>query len=205
MRLHGCAAGKPRNLVDRIGRGGCDVPRVASCVRMKFFKKLHRSDHRAVLIVNGKGSNSHRNFVSALVMNKSACMGGVRRFQSVCGRAMLATELAARLVAVQEWFRDAGMAEHFMPQVPRHTLRAGAPQENSVLPVEDTDPSRQTLQNIAAHLGVIERSHVGGADHPLYQFPSAEIRKTSLRLMIRNRGRLAFQRGGSGPGNGQRA
>lgn len=61
---------------------------------------------------------------------------------------------------MQERFRDTGMSDYLVSQVPGNSFRSAAPENDPLLQVEHAQADRQILQHVAADLRVFECSHV---------------------------------------------
>jgi hypothetical protein len=93
------------------------------------------------------------------MVQKTHGFGGMRCLDGAGDGAIVAAELTPGLIAVQQSFRDAGVANDFVPQVARNTLGAVAPEYDLVLHVDDAQTGRQAFENAAANVGIVKCGH----------------------------------------------
>ncbi len=150
--LHRGAAGNTCDFVDRARNVGA----VAEVCRLMSLEGFDGTDNRTLRVANWDSADAHRNFVSGLVVEKGESFRRLRSFDGLRQGAILAAEFAAGLIAVQQGFTNAAMADNFMPEAARDFFCARIPQNDSSLCVDNTESSRQIFQNTAPNLGIVE-------------------------------------------------
>jgi hypothetical protein len=61
-----------------------------------------------------------------------------------------------RLIAVQESFRDTGVADDFVAQVARDSFRPVAPEYDFLMHVDDAHAGRQAVEDAVTDVGVVK-------------------------------------------------
>jgi hypothetical protein len=107
-------------------------------------------------VVHGHGAQADRNLVSVFVLQKTNGFCGLRCLDGAGDRAILVAELTSRLVAMQDGFRDTGVAYDFMPQVARDALGPVAPEHNFLLKVYYAYASGQAIDYAATNVSVVK-------------------------------------------------
>ena len=153
---HQGVAGDAGDYVDAAGKTEVVVAVEGRRRLLQFFEGLDGADDRAVLVVNGDGADADRNFVSRFVVQKSDGLGGVRRLDGAGDRTIFFAEFASRLIAVQQSFRDTGVANDFVAQMAGDALGAVAPEDDFLLHVDDAQADGQAFQNAAADVGIVK-------------------------------------------------
>jgi hypothetical protein len=97
-----------------------------------------------------------RTGISGFVVQEADGFGGVRILDGMGDGAIFVAEFATRLIAVEQRFCDAAVADHFVAQVPRDALRTVAPEDNSLLQVDDTQAGGQAIDTAATDVGVVK-------------------------------------------------
>jgi hypothetical protein len=80
----------------------------------------------------------------------------VRSLDRAGDGAIIFAEFATGLIAVQQGFRDAGVADDVVAQVASDSLAAIAPENNFPLQVNDAEAGGQALEDAAADLGIVK-------------------------------------------------
>ena len=109
--------------------------------------------------MNRDGADADGNFVSGFVVEESSGLDGVRSFDGAGDGAIFAAEFATGLVAVQQSFGDAGVADDLVAQEPCDALGAIAPEDDLFLHVDDAEAGGHAVEDAAANLGVVECGH----------------------------------------------
>lgn len=116
---------------------------------MHLLEGFDGADDGTMLVVHGRGAPPDRNFISGFVVQKTQGFGGTRRLDGARDGAVFVAEFATRLIAVQQRFRDAGVANDFVAQVACDALRAIAPEDNFLLHVDDAQADGEAIDNAA--------------------------------------------------------
>ena len=124
--------------------------------QLQFRKAFKGADDGAVLVVNGNRVDANRNFISGLVVQEPDPFGGVRRLDGAGDRAVFLAEFTAGLIAVQQSFGDAGVADDFVAKMAGDTLGAVAPKDNFLLHIDDAQAGGQAIKNAATDIGVVK-------------------------------------------------
>jgi len=165
--LHPGMAGHAGDLVDAARKGSVFAPIVRTGSGLQFFKILDRSHNRSVLVMNGNGADADRNLMPRFVVQKTVSLGGLRRLHGAGDGTIFAAEFTARLIAVQQGFRDAGATNDFVPQPSGNAFCPIAPQNNSLFQVDDAQPGRQAFEDAAADFRVVEKwRHAWSREYP---------------------------------------
>jgi hypothetical protein len=112
-----------------------------------------------MLIKNGYGLHANRNIVSGFVVKRTGRLGGVRGLHGEGDGAILAAEFASRLIAMQERFRDARVADDIMAEMAGDALGSGTPDHDFLSEIDDAESDRQTFEDRAADLLIVKRGH----------------------------------------------
>ena len=123
-------AGDAGDLVDATRKADVVVAMIGARGLLQFLERFDCADDGAMLVVNRNGANADRNFISALVVQEADGLDGMRRLNRAGDGAVFVAEFATRLIAVQQGFRDAGVADDFVAQVPGNALGAVAPEDD---------------------------------------------------------------------------
>jgi hypothetical protein len=123
---------------------------------LQFLKCFYGADDRAVGIVHRDRANPNGHLMTTLVAKESSSLGGVRCLDGAGNGTILATEFASRLIAVQRSLSDTGVANDFVPQVSRDSLRTVAPEHDFLMHVDHAHPGRQAFENAAANIWIVE-------------------------------------------------
>jgi len=94
--------------------------------------------------------------MSGFVMQETDGFRGVRCLDRTSDGTVLFAEFATWLITVQQGFRNTGVADHFVAQVARDSLRTVAPEHNFLLHVHDAQSGRQAFEDAAAEVWVMK-------------------------------------------------
>ena len=155
-RSHQRGAGHVGDFVDATGKLRAFAGMIAARGGLQLLKRFDSADDGTMPVVNGNSADADRNFISGFVVQKAGGIDGVRCFHGAVDRAVLAAEFATRLIAVEQRFRNTGVADDFVAQVAGDALRPIAPEHNSLLHVDHAEASRQAFEDAATDLWVVK-------------------------------------------------
>jgi hypothetical protein len=131
-----------------------------------ILKCFHGADDRAVRVVNRDSANPHWNLVPVFVMQEGESIYGLGSFHGARRWAIFFAEFAARLIAVQQSFTDAAMANNFVAGVTRNAFGPSTPHHDFFLQVDNAQPSGEIFEDAATNLGIVESRHGVCGDFP---------------------------------------
>src|SRR3982075_1782774 len=124
-----------------------------------IVETLNHSDDGAAGIPCGSAPHVYRSPMPGFVVQKSQRFLRLKLARGCVEWTMVATQLAACLIAMRQHVVDAFMAHHFMPQVAGDLLRSVTPQQNSSSQVHDANACLQTLEDRSVGLGILKSRH----------------------------------------------
>jgi hypothetical protein len=156
VRTHQHRAGHAGDVIRTTGKFLCVFPTIAPGVLLHLLERFGRANDRTMLIVHGHGAQADRYLVSLFVLQKTDGFCGLRCLDGAGDRAILVAELASRLVAMQDRFRDTRVAYDFMPQAARDALGPVAPEHNFLLQVDHAYAGGQAIDYAATNVSVMK-------------------------------------------------
>jgi hypothetical protein len=94
--------------------------------------------------------------MSCFVMQETDRFRRLRCLDRARDGTVFFAEFTTWLIAVQQSFRDTGVADHFVAQVARNSLCTVAPKHNFLLHVHHAQTGRQALEDAATEIGVVK-------------------------------------------------
>jgi hypothetical protein len=92
-------------------------------------------------------------------MDQSITVGRPRGLDRTRQGTFLAAELAPWMITMKEGFSDTRLSDHFMSPMPGDALGSIAPDDESLLRVNDTKPCWQAVQWRATDFGIVNKGH----------------------------------------------
>jgi hypothetical protein len=165
VRLHHDVTGYAGYVIHAAGKVQAVFVVIGAGRFLPIFQGFGGADDRAMGIANGDSADVDGNFVPGLVMQETDGLRWLRCFDRASQWAILVAELAARLIALQQGFSDAGVADDFVALAAGDAFGAIAPEDNFLLHVDDTEASGQAVEDAGTDFGFMKFGHEWTAEN----------------------------------------
>jgi hypothetical protein len=129
-----------------------------------IFEDGDGADDGAVRVADGNGAGADGDLVSGLVMEKGDGVSGMCVLDGLSERTIFAAKFAVGLVAIEKSLIGAGrFSDDFVAGMAGDALGAVAPENNSLLDVDDGEADGQAFEDAAAEFEIVKFGHDGCA------------------------------------------